>query len=280
MSNKKTYYFIAGLPRSGSTVLSAILNQNPKFYSGHPSPVLRIMCCVEESLSNDEFFHLYPKVNQSKEIISNIINHFYSDIENPVIFDKNRSWIRRIDYIKNYVTDNVKIIYPVRDIAEILTSFITIIRKNPYKEENSKINFIDSQLIKRDILINDDNRCDYILGYEGVLGQSLNEIRRIFQSDFFNCIYFVEYKDLVNTPNETLRNIYEFLNEEFYDHDFDNIQNIEYSNDFKVYGVKDLHEVRPTLKSISSDPKEILSKYILDKCKNMEIWRKNGLQNY
>lgn len=279
MINQKTYYFIAGLPRSGSTVLSAILNQNPKFYSGPASPVLRMMYCIEESLSEDEFFHSYPKINQSKEIISNIINHFYSDIENPVIFDKNRSWIGKIDYIKNYITDNVKIIYPVRNISEILTSFITMIRRNPYKEETSKINFIDSQLIKRDILINDANRCNYIMSYEGVLGQSLNEIRRILHSDFFNYVHFVEYDDLVNNPNETLKKIYEFLNEEFYEHDFDNIKNIEYKNDFKVYGVKDLHEVRSTLKSTSVNPKQILSECILEKCKNMEIWR-NGLYNH
>lgn len=271
--NQKKYYFIAGLPRSGSTVLSAILNQNPKFYSGPASPVLRMMYCIEESLFNDEFFHLHPKVNQGKEIISNIINHFYSDIKNPVIFDKNRSWIGKINYIKNYITNDVKIIYPVRDVSEILTSFITMIRRNPYKEKIEKINFIDAQLIKRDILINDDNRCDYIMGYNGVLGQSLNEIKNVIQSEFLNCIHFVEYKDLVNKPNETLTGIYEFLGEDFFEHNFCNIENFEGKNDFKIYGVKDLHEVRPILKSISANPNEILTEYILQKCKHMEIWR-------
>ncbi len=28
------YYFISGLPRSGSTLLGAILNQNPRFKAG------------------------------------------------------------------------------------------------------------------------------------------------------------------------------------------------------------------------------------------------------
>jgi len=276
MMNQKKYYFIAGLPRSGSTVLSAILNQNPNFYSGPASPVLRMMYCIEESLFTDEFFHLHPKVNQGKEIISNIINHFYSDITKPIIFDKNRSWIRKIDYIKNYITDEVKIIYPVRDIAEILTSFISMIRRNPYKEEIEKINFIDAQLIKRDILINDDNRCDYIMGYDGVLGQHLNEVANVIQSEFLNCIHFVEYNDFVNNPNKTLTDIYEFLGEDFFEHNFCNIKSFEGKNDFDIYGVRDLHKVRPVLKSTSANPKEILSEYILQKYKNMEIWR-NGL---
>ena len=44
---KKTFYFMAGLPRSGSTLLSSILNQNPRFYSGPSSPVLGAMYALE-----------------------------------------------------------------------------------------------------------------------------------------------------------------------------------------------------------------------------------------
>lgn len=73
---KKTYYFMAGLPRSGSTLLSSLLNQNPKFYSGPSSPVLSTMFTVESHLSNDELFNGFPKPNQAYLIISNIINHF------------------------------------------------------------------------------------------------------------------------------------------------------------------------------------------------------------
>ena len=33
------YHFISGLPRSGSTLLAAILRQNPRFHAGMTSPV-------------------------------------------------------------------------------------------------------------------------------------------------------------------------------------------------------------------------------------------------
>ncbi|WP_445305906.1 sulfotransferase [Microcoleus sp. T3_A4] len=32
-------YFISGLPRSGSTLLAALLRQNPRFYSAMTSPI-------------------------------------------------------------------------------------------------------------------------------------------------------------------------------------------------------------------------------------------------
>ena len=38
----KNYYFISGLPRSGSTLLSTILSQNPDFYADISSPLSMI----------------------------------------------------------------------------------------------------------------------------------------------------------------------------------------------------------------------------------------------
>jgi len=35
----QTFHFIAGLPRSGSTLLAALLRQNPRFQAGMTSPV-------------------------------------------------------------------------------------------------------------------------------------------------------------------------------------------------------------------------------------------------
>ena len=37
------FYFDCGLPRSGSTLLTALLNQNPDIHAGTLSPVLELM---------------------------------------------------------------------------------------------------------------------------------------------------------------------------------------------------------------------------------------------
>lgn len=265
---------MSGLPRSGSTVLSSILNQNPEIYSGPSSPVLSTMFAVENHLQNDELFHGYPKIDQANLIISNIIHQFYSDIEKPIVIDKNRAWTARVPYIENYIGQKAKIICPVRDIEEILTSMIMMIRRNPYQEGNPKINFIDEQLVKLNIPINDNNRCEYIAGPEGILGQSLNAIIEGFNQGFGDRIHFVEYKNLTNDPIGTLRKLYEFLEEEFFEHDFENIQNYNRENDGLTYGLNDMHEVRSCLKSTAPDPLSVLSDYVLEKCKGMDVWRR------
>ena len=271
----KKFYFMSGLPRSGSTVLSSILNQNPRFYSGPSSPVLGAMFAVEQNFMGNELYHGYPKPNQVKEIIGSVPHHFYSDVQKPVVIDKNRAWTARIPYIQGYIGQQAKIICPVRDIDEILTSMIMMIRRNPYREGQERINFIDEQLVKLNIPLSDDNRCEYIAGPQGILGQSLSAIVEGFEQGFGDHIHFVEYKDLVNNPEETLSKLYEFLGEEPYEHTFDNLQNQNREKDLETYGLSDMHQVHSKLQSTGIDPSEILSKEILDKCKSMNSWRLN-----
>ena len=92
----------------------------------------------------------------------------------------------------------------------------------------------------------------------------------LFRSDR---VYFVEYRDLTKNPKETLQKLHEFLDEEPYEYDFNNITNIHRENDMNTYGLSDMHEVRSKLKSIAPNPKEILSDYVLERCVGMDFWR-------
>lgn len=269
---QKRYYFMAGLPRSGSTLLSAILNQNPEFYSGPSSPVTSLMLILEESIANDELFRAYPKPQQAGELIANVLTHYYSDVNKPVIFDKNRSWVNRMHYIPGYFGFEPKILVPVRDTAEILASFISMHRRNPY-EVNGRINFIDEMLVKSNTPLTDDNRCQFIAGPNGILGQSYDGIKQALMEGRQSQLHFIEYDDLVNNPEETMRKVYEFLDEEYYEHDFTKLENLHKENDSEVYGIADMHEVRETLEKISIDPVEILSEAVLEQCKGSEFWR-------
>ena len=271
----KTFYFMAGLPRSGSTLLSSILNQNPRFYSGPSSPVVPTMIALENSLANDELFLGYPKPQQAKEIIASVLPQYYSDRPEPVIFDKNRSWTVRMEYIPGYFDIAPKVICPVRDTAEILTSFISMLRRNPY-EVDGKINFVDEMLIKNNIPLTDNNRCELLASPAGILGQSVEGLQKALMEGYDQSLHFVEYKDLVNNPQETMQKIYEFLGEEPFEHTFDNLKNENRENDGKIYGFADMHEVRPVVKATAPSPEEILSAEILEKCQNTEFWRTLG----
>jgi len=57
----KSYYFISGLPRSGSTLLSGILKQNPDFYADISSPVQGIVTNTINFMTGCENNKVSPK---------------------------------------------------------------------------------------------------------------------------------------------------------------------------------------------------------------------------
>jgi sulfotransferase len=52
-------HFISGLPRSGSTLFSALLRQNPHFCAGMSSPVMPIYAATQLALSTKNEFHVF-----------------------------------------------------------------------------------------------------------------------------------------------------------------------------------------------------------------------------
>jgi len=255
---------MAGLPRSGSTLLSSILNQNPRFYSGPSSPVLGAMYAVEENFTNNELYTGYPKPNQVREIIGSIPHHFYSDVQQPVVFDKNRAWTARVPYIEGYIGQQAKILVPVRRVDEILTSILTMVHRNPFQEGQPRINFVDEQLVKTNTPINDYNRCMYLLNGGGIVYESLNAIMEGFTQNVRDKMHFVDYNDLVSNPEKIMEDIYDFLGEEYYEHDFDSLSNIHREDDLNTYGLSDMHEVRSELKKTAPPPASVLPPEIID----------------
>ena len=217
---------MAGLPRAGSTLLSSILNQNPRFYSGPSSPVLGAMHTIHDNFLSNELYTGYPKPDSVNKIIGSVIDNWYYDIEKPVVIDKNRAWCARVPFIEGYIKQDAKVIVPVRRVDEILASILTMIKRNPFQEGQPRINFVDEQLVKFNIPINDENRCQYLLSDQGgIVWESLNATKLGVDEGHSDKFLFVDYNHLVKDPQKELNKIYEFLGEEPFEHTFDNLSN-------------------------------------------------------
>ena len=265
----KTYFFESGLPRSGSTLLSAILNQNPDLHCGAISPVLEVMYYTEQYFEGSEQALAYPKPDQHHKIISSVIDNYYSDRNEKYVIDKCRAWTNNVDRIKKYITKTPKILCPVRDVLEILASFIEMIHRNP-----NQMSFIDGRLMEKGYALNDNNRCDYLMSEDGIVDQSLYAFGEGFRKKCDQHIHIIEYSNLVGKPEETMKKIYKFLEIPYYSHDFNNVVHKYREKDNEIYGLSDMHEVRKEVKRTSKRPEEVLSDYILNKYSNMEFWRK------
>jgi sulfotransferase len=272
--NKK-YYFMAGLPRSGSTLLKSILNQNPILHTEPVSPVLELTHYNNEYFKDSEQYLGYPKPKSAHKVISSIINNYYAEVEKPIIIDHCRAWSNNIEMIKTFITPFPKIICPVRNITEILTSFIELINRN-----SDQVSFVDQYLIEHNLPINNDNRCHYLMSKDGIVEQALwAQSQAFIRGDGKKYLHMVEYEDLINCPEKTLADIYNFLELDYYSHNFNNIENTHREIDDQWY-LKDMHHVRKRLEKKSKSPQDVLSQEIINTYSNLEYWKNYNHRYY
>jgi sulfotransferase len=235
------------------------------------------MFTLHDNFQGNELYTGYPKPDQVNEIVGSVIRHWYSDVEEEVIFDKNRAWTARVPFIEGYVGQEAKVIVPVRRVDEILASILTMIHRNTFKEGQPRINFVDEQLVKNNIPISDENRCQYLLTTQGgIVWESLNAVKLGVEAGHADKFLFVDYNNLVEDPQKELNEIYEFLGEEPFDHTFDGLTNEYREDDLTTYGLSDMHEVHSKLEKTSPDPSTVLPDSIIElynsNKKNLEFW--------
>ena len=273
----KTFYFMAGLPRAGSTLLSTLLNQNPRIYSGPSSPVLGAIYATHDNFISNELYTGYQKPDSVNKIIGSIIDNWYYDIDKPVVIDKNRAWCARVPFIEGYIKQEAKIIVPVRRVDEILASILTMIKRNPFQEGQPRINFVDEYLVKNNIPINDETRCQHLLNPDGIIWESLNAIKLGVEEGYSDKFHYVDYNDLVTDPQGELNKIYNFLDEEPFEHTFDNLSNQHREDDLTTYGLNDMHEVHKKIEKRSQNPNSVIPDSIIElynmNKKTLEFWK-------
>lgn len=267
---EKKYYFLAGLPRSGNTALSSILNQNPEIYCSLLSPVPDFLFYYEQVLQ----FADNAKRNPNDRMVNvgqNIIKNYYSNVDKKIIFDREKAWATPINFslIKKYVDKNPKIIFTIRPILEILTSFINLFDEESYRESYIDIEMKKNNWWNKEYLTKNDNRCDYLMRPGGQIDKSLYCLNEVLNLNNKNNFYIMEYDKLVDHPQETMNEIYNFLEISNYRHDFNNIIKKEESLFIDPVFPKNLHTVRKKINKISKKPEQVLSEYIINKYSNM-----------
>lgn len=247
MKKYDQFVCLSGLPRSGSTLLSALLSQNPKIHAEGNSAVCQLMWDMQQSyLTNcKEQINANNRENTITELISQIPQIYYNNINNneKIIVDKCRSWTipDNIELLKKYVDKKIKIIVLERSILEVVNSFCKLYKKNNISIDCNDFLRINSEPIMR----------------------SLNGLLYSKDNNQDNMFLFITYNELIEKPEETIKKIYDFCNWEYFQHDFNNILP-KYKENDAVYNLIGFHDVYPNIKP--RDNTLILTKDIIDKC--------------
>ena len=186
---KKQIHFLSGVPRSGSTVLAAILNQNKQTHVSTTSGLVFALDGLANTWHSQQLLNDKDKDKTKlvKTMIA-IVDSFYDQYEQPIIIDKARGWPIPIilQSMFQVLGRTPKIVATVRSIPDCMASFIRVAKPDDLDE------FI----------------------YSGVLSTHLKAAYLSLLSGYEfapECFCIVEYEDLIANPKEQLKRIHKFL---------------------------------------------------------------------
>lgn len=255
--NKK-YHMITGLPRSGSTLLSSILKQNPRFHASITDPLAILTKGVIETSQDGPGMKTEVPVERRRSTVRGLFEGYYKDVDKEVIFNTNRAWTYGIHMVKD-IFPEARMIVCVRDIKWILDSFELAYRRNPL-EKNSIFGSVGGSVY---------DRMSMLMEGEGIVSFAYTGVKQAITGSEKYMIMLVEYDQLCKNPEGMMKAIYNFIGEPYYNHDFDNVEGSWDEYDAEI-GL-DLHRVKQKVEF--KERQTILPPDILSRYSNMEVWR-------
>ena len=238
-------HVISGLPRSGSTLLSAILRQNPRFRADVTSPILMLCGAVLEKMTpNTEFSSFFDDARR-RTILRGLFDAYYAATgADHVVFDTNRLWTGKTALLRD-LYPNVRLICCVREVGSIIDSLERMLRKNPL-QHSRVFQFKPGTSVygRVETLMNSES---------GLIGLPWAALREAWFGEDAKSLIVVPYESLVRDPARVMARLYQELGEPPFAHDFNAVAYDTPAYDADL-GMPGLHAVRSKVEAESREP--------------------------
>ncbi|AFC85610.1 sulfotransferase [Frateuria aurantia] len=235
------FHFISGLPRAGAALLTAILNQNPRFHAGVGGPVAGMYAALLDEMGGRNESAMLISDVQRERVLRGLFEQYYADAPaGGVVFDAHRSWCSRLRSIKT-LFPGAKMIACVRDISWIVDSIERVVRVNAFQPSPS-FNYPSGGTVY--------SRCEALTTGDGMVAHAYNALREAFYGEDSDSLLLLQYETLVEHPRQAMQAVYDFIGEAAFEHEFTDIQ-FDMSELDRHVGTPGLHRVHPTIRSRS-----------------------------
>jgi sulfotransferase len=138
-----------------------------------------------------------------------------------------------------------KVVVCVRDIPEILASLERLWRDNKAfrKIQQQEMHVVEFQSL--------EGRCNVWLQPAHIVGLSYMRIQDALTRGFRDRMLFIHFDALSRNPAATMQEVYRFLDEAPFAHDFEQVDDL-------VHRMAGLHDIRPAVRPIPPRAKEVL----------------------
>ena len=209
MNIDKKVVYVAGLPRSGSSLMCQLLGQHPDVYStGQSSPLCGAIEMFRRNISDSNF--LLSQLDNDLELVHSrllasirgLINGWFEETDLPIVVDKNRGWLKMVQMM-NVIDPDFQMIVCVRDPRQIMGSI---------EKQHAKTRLLDfgDQTDAHTI----SNRMSKLFNDDGVIGgplKSIEHMQDIEDEDIRGRLCYVMYEQLVSSPADSMSFIFNWL---------------------------------------------------------------------
>jgi len=229
---------IAGLPRSGSTLLCNLLNSNPNFHSTPTSGVLDVVKNIRGTFSHNVSF----KTQNRLELMGNMQNGLKGFLEGyfhdkNVVFDKCRGWSNNIQLLDTILgNSDTKIIWTYRNPVEVINSIELQYQKTILLEN------VDESAAPQAFMTL-DRRVGTYTNEGGLVSHPVEILRDAIEMGYGDRIFFLSYYDLCNNTQQVMDLLHDFIGEERYEYDTKNLKQTIHEYD-GIYNYKFMHKIK------------------------------------
>ncbi len=227
-------HFISGLPRSGSTLLAALLRQNPRFHANMSSPVAGLVDGLLEGMSARNEYSVFISDAQRQRVLRGVFEQYYGpEFDADVLFDTNRVWCARMALLQS-LFPGCRVIACVREVPWIVDSIEQLVQRNVYTP-SSIFGYQSGGTVY--------SRAEGVARADGMLGYAYNALKEAFYGAHAGQLLLVQYESLVSDPERVLQALYAFIGQPLYAHDMGRVEFDAREFDERA-GTPGLHHVR------------------------------------
>jgi len=249
--NRKLFFLVA-LPRSGNTLFTSIMNQNPEIAATANSITLEIMKDLF-LLKDTDVFKNYPDHKSLDNVLDNVFTNYYQQWPQRIIIDRGPVMTKaNFDVMQKHFKPGFKCIVLLRDLMEVFASYMKWYTENP----NAFPNRYDCK--------NDEEKLLMLMNNDGAIVKDLKAIKNSY--NYPNICHFIRYNDMITDPEKVFKELYKFLKEPYYPHYFENLKQVNINDieyDDTVVG-KNMHTIRTIVKKEENNyivPNSIRERY-------------------
>lgn len=252
-------HFISGLPRAGSTLLAALLRQNPRFAAGMTSPVGGLFNAMLAATSQRNEAAVFIDDAQRERLLRACFEAYYADIHpHQVVFDTNRIWTTKLPALAT-LFPNALMICCVRNPAWVVDSIENLVRRNAF-EPSGIFNFDPGGTVY--------SRVEGLSKADGMVGFAWSALREAVYGPQAGRLLLVRYERLTANPLGTLAAIYDAIGEPQFAHDAEHIEPAYDMIEFDMrLGTPGLHDVRSVVRAETRPtvlPPDLFARYERD----------------